>query len=65
MKDRVMTVNDVARYLRMQSATIYRHAQKGKIPAFKVGSSWRFKESTIDRWIAEQERLYGRKAYSC
>ncbi|MBL7070600.1 MAG: helix-turn-helix domain-containing protein [Candidatus Omnitrophica bacterium] len=56
MKNSVMTVREVARYLRMKPVTIYKHAQEGKLPAFKVGSSWRFKKKTIDGWIAGQEK---------
>lgn len=55
MKNSVMTVREVAEYLRMKPVTIYKHAQGGKIPAFKVGATWRFKKKTIDDWIAEQE----------
>ena len=51
----VFTVHELAEYLRMKSVTIYKHASQGKIPAFKVGSHWRFKRTTIDHWIAEQE----------
>lgn len=58
MKNSVMTVREVAKYLRMKPVTIYKHAQEGKIPAFKVGTSWRFKKKTIDGWIAEQEQDY-------
>jgi excisionase family DNA binding protein len=46
----------VAKYLRMQPVTIYKHAKCGKLPCFKVGANWRFKKSTIDRWIADQEK---------
>jgi excisionase family DNA binding protein len=53
--DTVFTVQEVAAYLRMQPVTIYKHAKAGKLPCFKVGANWRFKKSTIDRWIAEQE----------
>ena len=51
----MMTVEEVAEYLKMKNATIYKHAQEGRIPAFKVGSKWRFKKETIDRWIEDQE----------
>ncbi len=51
----VMTVQEVARYLRMKPVTVYRHAAQGKLPGFKVGAAWRFKRQTIDRWIAKQE----------
>jgi len=53
--DTVFTVQELASYLRMKPVTIYKHAKAGKLPAFKVGANWRFKKSTIDRWIAEQE----------
>ena len=56
MANQMMTVDEVANYLKMKVVTIYKHAQQGKIPAFKVGSSWRFKKSTIDNWIEKQEK---------
>ena len=52
----LMTLDEVAKYLRMKKVTIYKHAQEGKVPGFKVGSKWRFKKSTIDRWIADKEK---------
>ena len=55
-KPSLMTLDEVARYLRMKKVTIYKHAQEGKVPGFKVGSKWRFKKSTIDRWIADKEK---------
>ena len=54
-KPSLMTVDELARYLRMKKVTIYKHAQERKLPGFKVGSTWRFKKSTIDRWIEAQE----------
>ena len=56
MGSSVMTVREVADYLKMKVVTIYKHAQEGKIPAFKVGSTWRFKKETIDDWIEQQEK---------
>jgi excisionase family DNA binding protein len=50
----VMNVEEVALYLRVAPATIYRLAQQGKIPGGKVGRAWRFRRETIDRWLAEQ-----------
>ena len=46
MKQNVMTVRELARYLKMKPVTIYKHAQTGKLPAFKVGATWRFKRKT-------------------
>ena len=54
-EENVFTVQELASYLRMKPVTIYKHAKAGKLPAFKVGANWRFKKSTIDRWISEQE----------
>ena len=56
----LMTLDEVAKYLRMKKVTIYKHAQEGKVPGFKVGSKWRFKKSTIDRWIAAKENINGK-----
>ena len=54
-KPSLMTLDEVAKYLRMKKVTIYKHAQEKKVPGFKVGSTWRFKKSTIDKWIADKE----------
>jgi len=54
-EDIVFTVQELASYLKMKPVTIYKHAKAGKLPGFKVGANWRFKKSTIDRWITEQE----------
>lgn len=55
MVDQIMTVKEVALYLKVNDRTIYRMAISGKIPAFKVGASWRFKSIEIMDWI-ESER---------
>ena len=54
-EETIFTVRELAAYLRMQVVTIYKHAKEGKLPCFKVGAYWRFKKSTIDKWIANQE----------
>ena len=53
----MMTLQELAKYLKMKPVTIYKHAQEGKMPGFKVGSKWRFKKSTIDKWIADKEKI--------
>jgi len=50
----VMTVQEVAQYLRLAEATIYRLAQAGEIPGVKVGRTWRFKRTLIDEWFRQQ-----------
>jgi excisionase family DNA binding protein len=46
----VMTVSEMANYLRVHPTTIYRLLKNGKIPAFRVGSDWRFNRERIDQW---------------
>lgn len=46
-----MSVHDVAAYLNVDEKTIYRLAQRGEIPGFKVAGAWRFKKNDIDAWI--------------
>ena len=50
----LMSLHDVARYLAMTDRTIYDWAQTGRIPAFKLGATWRFRRSEIDAWLQSQ-----------
>lgn len=59
VESEVMTVRELADYLKLAEKTAYRLAADGKIPGFKVGASWRFRKSEIDRWIAAQEQGRG------
>jgi len=52
----ILTVKEVAKYLKVAEKTVYRLASDSKIPAFKVGGSWRFRKSEIDRWILKKEK---------
>lgn len=52
--DSVLTVKEVADYLRVNQRTVYRLAVARKLPGFKVGTTWRFKRVDIDGWIAVQ-----------
>ena len=49
----LMTVEEVAQYLRVTTKTIYRLLKKGSIPTSKVGHLWRFDKGTIDAWLKE------------
>jgi excisionase family DNA binding protein len=55
MKDKVLTVQDVSNYLRVHPSTIYRMLKKNTLPAFRVGSDWRFTVEAIDKWRASVE----------
>jgi excisionase family DNA binding protein len=50
----ILTIKQVADYLKVTERTIYRLAAAKKIPAFKVGGTWRFRRVDIDGWIAAQ-----------
>ena len=50
----VLTLAEVAAYLKVTERTIYRLAGAKKIPAFKVGGVWRFRKMDIDAWIHAQ-----------
>jgi PTS system nitrogen regulatory IIA component len=52
--DDILTLEEVAKYLRVSERTIYDCAQKGEIPAGKIRTSWRFKKSEIDKWVNER-----------
>lgn len=54
MTETVLTLRDVADLLKLSEKSIYRRAQRGEIPAFKVGGTWRFRRGDIDSWIAAQ-----------
>jgi len=51
MSNDILTLKEVAVYLKLAEKTAYRLAADGKLPGFKVGGSWRFKESDIEKWI--------------
>ena len=52
--DDILTLEEVAKYLRVSERTIYDCAQKGEIPAGKIRTAWRFKKSEIDKWVNEK-----------
>jgi len=52
--DDILTLEEVAKYLRVSERTIYDCAQKGEIPAGKIRTAWRFKKSEIDKWVNDK-----------
>lgn len=59
MTDEILTLKEVAQYLKLAEKTAYRLASEGKLPGFKVGGSWRFKKVDIESWISEQKKRAG------
>src|SRR5260370_36323269 len=54
-QSKVMTVEEVSEYLHVHPSTIYRLIKRRKIPAFRIGSDWRFYIETIDKWRSDRE----------
>ncbi|MDY7039634.1 MAG: helix-turn-helix domain-containing protein [Chloroflexota bacterium] len=49
----ILTVDELAEYLKMSRAKIYQMAQRGELPAAKIGAHWRFRKDIIDIWLLE------------
>ena len=56
MPDDIMTIKEVAAFLKIKEKTAYRLVADGKIPGFKVGGSWRFRRGEIESWIDNQSK---------
>ncbi|OFW16002.1 MAG: hypothetical protein A3H27_01715 [Acidobacteria bacterium RIFCSPLOWO2_02_FULL_59_13] len=52
-----MDIRQASQYLRVSPDTLYRYLADKKIPAFKLGNRWRFKKSTLDRWMEQQSQI--------
>jgi excisionase family DNA binding protein len=59
----ILTLEELARYLRIPKSTLYKLVREGAIPSQKVGRQWRFRKPAIDRWLenvkTEEKRLLG------
>ena len=49
----VMTLNEVADYLRIPRSTVYKLVREGRIPGQKVGRQWRFRRAIVEQWLGE------------
>lgn len=49
--DAVMTIDDLAQYLKLWMSTLYKLCAEGKVPGTNVGRHWRFRKAVIDRWL--------------
>jgi len=55
--DNLMTLAEVAAYLRLSKDTVYRMASGGRLPASKVGSQWRFRKGDVDQWLDKNKNV--------
>jgi excisionase family DNA binding protein len=53
----IMTVHDIAAYLRLSEAKVYKLAKEGQLPAVRVGKSWRFRKDLIDEWMRREMEM--------
>ena len=58
MPDEVLTAPELAKYLKVHPSTIYRLLKARKLPAFRIGSDWRFNREHIDEWRIAQEKSF-------
>jgi excisionase family DNA binding protein len=57
MTNEIMTLQEVAEYLKISERTLYGYAQKGLLPGIKIGSAWRFRKGDVDSWLDDQKKL--------
>lgn len=55
--EKLMTLEEVADYLRLSKDTVYRLANTGKLPASKVGNQWRFRRGDVDEWLDTNKNI--------
>lgn len=55
--DAVMTIDELAKYMKLSKSTLYHFARDGKIPGVKIGRHWRFNKNAIDEWMRKGGRF--------
>lgn len=53
----ILTVREVAEYLRLSQAKVYRLAKEGNLPVFRIGKAWRFRKDLLDEWLVRQSTM--------
>lgn len=53
--DQVLTLEELATYLKIPKSTLYKLVQEGRIPGQKLGKQWRFAKRAIDQWLEQQQ----------
>jgi excisionase family DNA binding protein len=59
--EELITIQQVANYLKVDRFTVYRLVTQKQIPAFKVGGQWRFKQAMIDSWLMRNSNMAGER----
>ena len=58
-QDRVMTINELADYLKVSKSTLYKLARERKVPGQKVGKHWRFHKDAVEEWLKQSPKERG------
>ncbi|KUK57267.1 MAG: helix-turn-helix domain-containing protein [Thermodesulfobacteriota bacterium] len=53
----VLTIEELAAYLKIPKSTLYKLVREGKVPCQKVGRHWRFHKESIDHWLNEKPEV--------
>lgn len=61
MTDEALSIKQIADLLKLSERTVYRLANKGEIPGFRVGNSWRFKRSLVEEWMDQRTEMTRRQ----
>lgn len=59
--EKLLTLYEVAAYLRLNKFTVYRMTERGELPAIKVANQWRFKEKDLDKWLEENKKFKAKR----
>ena len=55
--EELLTLEELATYLKISKPTLYKMVENGKIPALKIANRWRFKKDDINRWVEKQRKI--------
>lgn len=56
-QDGILTLQELAVYLKIPESSLYKIVREGKVPAQKVGKHWRFSRAAIDAWISQKNKV--------
>jgi excisionase family DNA binding protein len=59
--DKLLTIDEVAGYLRLNRYTVYRMAERGELPGAKIARRWRFEEREIRQWLQQRKRHHAKR----
>ena len=63
MPEPLLTIEQVARYLKVDKFTVYRLVARRKLPAYRVGNQWRFKRTVIEGWLNRNSNIRKRRSH--